>query len=749
MRKALFILMCLVAMSATGTSLEAQEVTIVLNPGWTWISYPGTEPVDLVSALGSFTPKVGDIVASEWSASEYIGGEWLGDVDTFYPGYGYMYYSTRMAPVTLTFNAQQPVPQVLVTTSEPMLITAISAMGGGEVTVNDGTYIIVKGLCWATHENPTTNEDFFLEVGSGVGSFTVSMTDLNINTTYYVRAYAVTSNGTVYGEQKTFTTRDGIPTVTTAEVTGITGEIAICGGTITDNGGLNITTRGVCWSTSPNPTLSDSHTTNGMGEGGFVSALTSLTLNTTYYVRAYATNSYTTVYGNQRSFTAEPIPNYIIAVSSNPTEGGTANVEFDRYVRINNLNELTEGSRVVFAARFDDNASDYYAMRNTSSGKPIGVLFTSTSSDGFEILPSSITNEEDDFYWTVGVTANGYTFTNAAGQMVGWTSSTNFAPEENTEWSIMNETAGESAMVPNYAGFTITNTNTARGFALNNSHNYGAYAVSNNNSANYNFFLDIFMLDQRSCTVRAMANEGYTFTNWTENDEVVSTDATYTFIVSANRTLIANFTYNGGSDDHAYVDLGLPSGLLWATCNVGADAPEDYGQYFAWGETQPKNAYNWSTYQYCNGGDGWNTLTKYCNKSSFGYNGFTDNLTTLLPEDDAATANWGDGWRMPTRAEFQELYNNTTVTWTTQNGVNGRLFTASNGNTLFLPATGCRYYGTLFHAGSYGYYWSSSLHTDHPDYAWYFYSDSGNYGVFVEYRNYGQTIRPVRAGLQN
>ena len=209
-----------------------------------------------------------------------------------------------------------------------------------------------------------------------------------------------------------------------------------------------------------------------------------------------------------------------------------------------------------------------------------------------------------------------------------------------------------------------------------------------------------------------------------------------------------SFTTEAGGigDDHAYVDLGLPSGLLWATCNVGADTPEDYGDYFAWGETQPKDTYNWYTYQYCNGSD--NTFTKYCSNSSYGYNGFTDNLTTLLPEDDAAAANWGSGWRMPTKMEWRELFNNTTVTLTTQNGVNGHLFTASNGNSLFLPTTGCRFYGTLFYGGSCGFYWSSSLYTD-PDKAWYFYFDSGNYGVYVETRNYGLPVRPVRVGLQN
>ena len=193
----------------------------------------------------------------------------------------------------------------------------------------------------------------------------------------------------------------------------------------------------------------------------------------------------------------------------------------------------------------------------------------------------------------------------------------------------------------------------------------------------------------------------------------------------------------------AYVDLDLPSGLLWATCNVGATSPEDYGDYFAWGETQPKDTYSWSTYQYCNGSN--STLTKYCNNSSYGYNGFTDNLTTLLPEDDAAAANWGGNWRMPTKEEFQELYNNTTVTWTQQNGVNGRLFTASNGNSLFLPAAGYRFNSSLYDAGSYGYYWSSSLITEGPDYAWDLYFDSGNYGVSDDYRYYGQSVRPVRS----
>ncbi len=192
---------------------------------------------------------------------------------------------------------------------------------------------------------------------------------------------------------------------------------------------------------------------------------------------------------------------------------------------------------------------------------------------------------------------------------------------------------------------------------------------------------------------------------------------------------------------HEYVDLGLPSGLLWATCNVGADNPEDYGDYFAWGETQPKDIYNWDTYQYCNGY--YNTLTKYCNNSSFGYNGFIDDLTALLPEDDAATANWGSGWRMPTKEEWQELYQNTTHIYTTQNGVNGRLFTASNGNSIFLPAAGYHNVSSLYNAGSDGYYWSSSLITGGPIGAWHFHFGSGYYNMSNGGRDYGNSVRAV------
>lgn len=198
-----------------------------------------------------------------------------------------------------------------------------------------------------------------------------------------------------------------------------------------------------------------------------------------------------------------------------------------------------------------------------------------------------------------------------------------------------------------------------------------------------------------------------------------------------------------GDNVHEYVDLGLPSGLLWATCNVGASSPEDYGDYFAWGETEGdksgKTEFNWSTYKCCNGS--YDTMTKYCTDSYFGT---VDNKTVLELADDAARANWGGSWRMPTKEEQDELRNNCTWTWTTQNGVNGRKVTGPNGNSIFLPAAGFRSGSSLYYAGSYGYYWSSSLYTSCSVYAHIldFGSDSVNRIDF--YRYDGLSVRPVR-----
>ena len=187
---------------------------------------------------------------------------------------------------------------------------------------------------------------------------------------------------------------------------------------------------------------------------------------------------------------------------------------------------------------------------------------------------------------------------------------------------------------------------------------------------------------------------------------------------------------------HRFIDLGLPSGLLWAETNIGAEKPADDGNYYAWGETEPQtsNSYSWDSYKY---GTSKSNLTKY-----------TDAKATLDPEDDAAYVNWGDSCRMPTRDEFAELLNNCTWTWAskpTSDGyfINGyKVTSVKNGNSIFLPASGYRYNGCLVESGLCGYCWSSSLYSSGSTGAGFFFY-SGGCGPNDNLRCCGLTVRPV------
>ena len=203
-------------------------------------------------------------------------------------------------------------------------------------------------------------------------------------------------------------------------------------------------------------------------------------------------------------------------------------------------------------------------------------------------------------------------------------------------------------------------------------------------------------------------------------------EANTTYHVRAYATNEAGTAY--GLDKVFTTPVAVPEGAINGLFTINEDGKLD-PPLILWyrGETQPKDYYDWNTYQFCNGRD--STLTKYCTHPECGNNGYIDNMTTLLPEDDAAKANWGSDWRMPTDEEWVELYTYTTNTWTTQNGVYGRLFTASNGNSLFLPAAGSYGYGDLVTVGSYGNYWSCSLVPDDPNCANYAIFEADNIGT--------------------
>lgn len=198
---------------------------------------------------------------------------------------------------------------------------------------------------------------------------------------------------------------------------------------------------------------------------------------------------------------------------------------------------------------------------------------------------------------------------------------------------------------------------------------------------------------------------------------------------------------------HEYVNLGLPGGVLWATCNIGADKPEDTGKFFAWGETigytlSESHTFNWLNYTLCNGTS--TTMKRYCTNPNYG---MCDNISTLNAKDDAATVNWGSVWRMPTYEEINDLYNPryTTSEWVTVNGVKCRKVTSkTNGNYILLPATGYRKDSDLFNEGSHGYYWTRSLFYNVSSAAYHLDVTSGYMEWSENERFYGQCIRPVR-----
>ena len=269
----------------------------------------------------------------------------------------------------------------------------------------------------------------------------------------------------------------------------------------------------------------------------------------------------------------------------------------------------------------------------------------------------------------------------------------------------------------------------------------------------------------QSLTANEFTKENYWFAGWntTADGSGIAYANTEEITITENVTLYAQWKVSyGEAAGYVWVDLGLPSGTLWATCNVGASVPEEYGNYYAWGETLTKSNYTWYDYKYCYNGLYYeSSLTKYCNIADFGYQGFTDNLGILQPEDDAATANWGADWRMPTWAEMNELVNNCSSEWTVQNGVNGKLFTGPSGNTVFFPAAGeySEYAnGRLVNVGDFGFYWTNTLATvpslaaPHRSCALYFQSSfiyELDVHVGFDERCNGLSVRPVCVSTRN
>ena len=637
-----------------------------------------------------------------------------------------------VALTMILFSCKPEIEKPTVATKSVGEITKTTATVSGDVTSDGGAEVSERGVCWNTEGAPTIL-DSRTKDGTGIGSFTSNLSDLTPQTTYYVRTYATNEAGTAYGEEKTFTTLadepeqpgdepeqpgdepeqpgdepeqpgdepeqpgdepeqpekpedpKGLPIVITGEVHGIDLTYAYCDGEVISSGDAAVVARGVCWNTTGNPTFSDAYTTDGSNIGEFESKLENLVPNTQYYVRAYATSAKGTAYGEEVTFTtlakllpevttgevtditvssATCKPNVTFAGNVDITECGvcwsttpTPTIEDnkDEGYHLGMIYNNGIGSWKVMMTDLEHNTTYYvraYATNEVGTAYGEEVSFTTVE----KLLPTVITGEVTNITVTSAkcsgeVTSDGNSTVTVLGHC--WSTTPNPTIEDD-------RTEGSGL---------VSYTSTMTDLEHNTTYYVRAYATNEFGTA---------------------YGEEVSFT-----------------------------TVERNANGYEYIDLGLS--VKWATCNVGATLPEEYGDYFAWGEITTKAEYTGS-----------NSMT------NVSMNDIAGNA-----QYDAATANWGGTWRMPTSNELNELRTKCTWTWTTQNGVKGYKVTGPNGNSIFLPAAGYRSGSSLYYAGSDGYYLSSTPYESISDFVYYLYFSSAKRNMYYLSRYDGRSVRPV------
>lgn len=305
--------------TVTTSALSGITSTTVVSGGS--ITSDGGSPVSARGVCWSTSqnPTIQDSKTTDGSGS----GSFISNITGLTPGATYYIRAYATNGITTSYGLQvtavMKTDPATLTTTAIANITSSSVTGGGNITSDGGVVVSSRGVCWGTNLSPTTADSKTTD-GSGTGSFTSSITGLKPGTSYYFRAYAINSNGTSYGSQVTATTLAVLPTLTTAALSSITTATATGGGTISNDGGATVTARGVCWNTSPAPTVTNSKTTDGSGSGSFISNISGLSASTTYYVRAYATNSVGTAYGEELNLKT----NAVIAIATLSTSVPTS-----------------------------------------------------------------------------------------------------------------------------------------------------------------------------------------------------------------------------------------------------------------------------------------------------------------------------------------------------------------------------------------------------------------------------------------
>ena len=507
------------------------------------------------------------------------------------------------------------------------------------------------------------------------------------------------------------------PTVVTTSVEDVTETTAKVVGQVTADGGADVTERGVCWNTESNPEITNNRIVEGTGLGTFTAELTDLESNTTYYVRAYATNEKGTSYGEEKNFTTKEIEEPGEPEEpgddepedpENPEEPGDDDdpevpvvVTVTTYevtdITINSAvcgGEVAMEGEAVIVARgvcYGTNANPTVADTYTTDGSGVGSYasqITGLTHNTTYYVRAYATDEE-------GVTSYGEEKTFVTLEMLLPTVTTS----EVTSITMVSAVSGGEVTFDGNAAVT------SRGVCWSTSQNPTIEDSKTTDGEGVGAFTsNITELSQ---------NTTYYVRAYAVNEMGVAYGEEVSFSTTSTE---------GTTNGHDWVDLGLPSGLKWAKYNIGATAPEQYGDYYSWGEIETKDSYAWGN----------------CTTMGASLDDISGNA-----EYDVARKKWGDAWRMPTKEEQEELINNCTWELTTINGFNGFKVTGPNGNHIFLPAAGYRYEETLNFDGYYGGYWSSTPDETDNDYAHYLGFDDKEQRVNSYYRSDGQSVRAV------
>jgi hypothetical protein len=501
----------------------------------------------------------------------------------------------------MSFVAQTEETTPVVHTGMVSDITVSSATGHGTVVSDGGATVTRRGLCWSTSHNPTI-DDTHADCGNGVGVFSGLMPRLMDLTTYYVRAYAENAIGMAYGEEVSFTVGEHDqtmpPTVTTSEVINISSTTAVGGGNVINDGGAEVTERGICWNTSSNPSVDDNHASNGMGMGSYTCMMTGLAPGTLYYVKAYAVNDYGLSYGDQMEFITEAaLPTIILDEASGATisysvtnDGGAEVVEHGVCYGTSHGPTVSgdhvsggsgTGSFTVELTGLQPGTTYYWCLYATNN---IGTAYgTEYTLDMDANLPTVTTFEVMNITTTTAMGGGEVTYDGGATvteRGICWGTS----HDPNISGSHASNGTGLGDFTCNMTGLTPNTEYYVRAYAKNSAGTaYGdevRFITADLPLYTINVSADpdnggtvsgggTYQQGQQ-CTVTAIANNDYTFANWTENGGVVSTNASYTFIVTGDRSLVANFNYSDPGDTF-FVDFesGLPAG--WTTIDADGD----------------------------------------------------------------------------------------------------------------------------------------------------------------------------------